>query len=294
MRTIMIANNIATNKVFNEIGEIGFIAPNGTADLSAYSYKKGEVLQVLNNLTASVGLGDDASWKQFRINPLRFDYHYTQNGTNTADKSVITYPTGNYGLVEPFTGGIVIKQHDKDKNVFKTLKLKEFETSLTAWSDIKAAIVAALNTLTAYITRVSDTEYTHVLDNITVEFVGSLNVLRCKKVFGEKALITGEDVARLELEFSPNSGGGQFLQENYSYSDVNFIANKATNYDMISITTQMPSERALLPQSEGFEVTLLIAVPVARRSAVATPILNFLKALKNDPTGELVTETENV
>ena len=295
MRTLMIANAIVSNSTFNAAGGIEFESATGTkfngSNTTALKFKEGEYLSISNNLNVKSSV-EDASWKRFLLNPRGFSYTFQKSGTDTVDFSTITYPTGNYSLPEPFLGGIVIKQHDQVRNIFKTLKIVEFETSLVAWADIQAAIVAKLNTLTTFITRVSDTKYNHVLNDITVEFIGSLNVIRNVKTFGEKAVIKGEDIARLELEFSPNSGGGQFLQENYSYSDSNLIANKSAVYDTITITNRMPSERALFPESAGLETTLVIAVPTTSTN-VADQIIALLKAVKTDPSGEVVTETEN-
>lgn len=286
MRTLMVAKAIMATHIAATKGGFNFFKNGSLKMIGAAAplvFGKNDTLDAINVIDAVNGTA-----KVFSLNPFNFNYSLKEHGTDTADFTTITYPTGNYTLTEPFTGGIVIKEYNDARNSWDTKLIKEFETSSTAWATIQAEIVAVLDTLTGYLTKVSATKYTHTKHNIRVDFVGSLNVLKAVKTFGEVATITGADVRRLEVELSTQRGGGQYNQnDEVLYSDVNFLSELSKNYDLLTIQTQMPSERSLLPESDGFETMLIIAVDAADATGIMASIVDALAQLKEDPSGRI-------
>lgn len=300
MRTLMIVNELIEDAVFDAVGGFnifknGFKNPTaGISNLAGMQpIVKGDVLTAVNSLLATSVANQ--SYKNFHINPYNFTYSRQNHNTNVSDTVAITFPTGNYTLVEPFVGGILVRKHDKDKNVFKTLALVEFETSQTSWANIQTAVVAKLDTLTSYLgskSVVSNVVNYNLLEkDITIEFLGSLSVLRSVKTFGEVRAITGTEVAKLERELMPNSGYSNTIDKFEAFNESLFIANPAKNYDMIVINTQMPTERPLLKDSDGLITTLILAIPTDA-TGVANAIVDFLNQVTIDPTGQLVDTEE--
>lgn len=296
----MIVNSIVQDANFNTAGGFnifknGFINPTQGINASngMFTVAKGDTLTAVAALLTT-NMSKQA-YKNFHINPYNFTYSRQNHNTNVSDTVAITFPTGNYTLVEPFVGGILVRKHDKDKNVFKTLALVEFETSQTAWANIQTAVVAKLDTLTTYLggkSVVSNVVNYNLLEkDITIEFLGSLGVLRSVKTFGEVRAITGTEVAKLERELMPNSGYSNTIDKFEAFNESLFIANPAKNYDMITINTQMPTERPLLKDSEGLITTLILAIPTDA-SGVANDIVDFLNQVTIDPTGQLIDTQE--
>ena len=127
-----------------------------------------------------------------------------------------------------------------------------------------------------------------------IEFIGSLRGIKCTKTFGAIESIKGIDIVKLEKEWSPNSGDFNAIDGihgNPSYVASNFIANPIVNYNVLTITTRTPSERALLPQAGGLETTCMIAVEVDN-DQITTVLVEALTQIKLDPTGASWTEVE--
>lgn len=238
----------------------------------------------------------NGSVKHFSINPFDvWQVAETSGATaNVAPKYTITYPGGNAridSMTNQFVGGVVVKELDKDKNVWNTKKIIPIEVlgsdNYVTNADVVIAFKAAMATITGsgkYVASASHTSTTSSVFNLTddktyIELTGDLRWFPLVRVNGMKYTISGADVAKLERELAPNSGYNKVTElDNDMYEASNFIADPTATYNFVTLVTRAQAQRPLMPNAAGFPKTLHIAF---LDSTMDTEFANFQRFINN-------------
>ena len=237
---------------------------------------KDDVFTLINSL-------GNGSVKTFAINPYNMNIRTKRSGNNTADHVTFAFPSGSIvpSGVTGVVGGIVIQKMDKDKNITNNVKLIPFELATTLWSDVKTAVYALLSPLTTLGTLdAGNNKFTWVDEDMLITFIGDLSNIIPTATRGLKEIISGEDIIKLERELAPNMGSFNSMDQDYDFATSNYIADKSTQYDIITIETQAPAQRPLILGSQGFITTLHICVPVVNFNTVTTPLIKLFTYIK--------------
>lgn len=304
MRTLFIVNSLV-NTYPTAKGALAVKLPSGfVADAAGLLTQPAIKKSIYPNIDLINSLGN-GSVKTFSINPFNvFQVSETDAATAAvAPKYTITYPGGNAridSMTNQFVGGIVVKELDKDKNVWNTKKIIPIEvlgsSTYVANSDVVVAFKAAMATITGsgnYIASATHTSTTSSVFNLTsddtyIELTGDLRWFPLVRTNGMNYTITGADVAKLERELAPNSGYNMATElDNDMYETSNFIADTAASYNFVTLVTVAEAQRPLMPNAGGFPKTLHIAF-LKDGGTVDTIFANFKKFIDNlliDPTG---------
>lgn len=299
MRTLFIVNSLATTNPTAKGALAVKLVDGFVTDLTnvrAMVKGKDFFIDLLNSL-------GNGSVKQFSLNPFNSQFVSETSGatSNVAPKYNITYPTGNARVdsgTNQFQGGIVVKEFDKDKNVWNTKKILNVEVigsgSYVANSDVVTEFKAQMATITGagkYVTSASHTSTTasefNLLNNeIYIELVGDLRWFKLTRTNGMIYINSGVEVAKLERELAPNSGFQINEMETETFASSNFIADASAEYNMVVIKTLADAERPLLPNAAGLPKTLYVAFK-KDGGAIDTIFANFKKFMTqicNNPT----------
>lgn len=308
MRTLFIVNSLV-NTYPTAKGALAVKLPNAfVADaaglLNVPAFKKSNYASL--DLINSLGNG---SVKTFTINPFDVYQVSEESGkrdgqaiSNVAPKYTITYPTGNArtdSFGNQFVGGIVVKELDKDKNVYNTKKIIPIEVvgsaGVVSNADVVTAFKAAMATITGtgnYISTATPNASPAVFnltdDKTYIELTGDLRYFPLIRTNGMKYTISGVEVAKLEKELASNSGYQKATElDNELFELDNFIADTSAEYNFVTVVTTAQAQRPLLPNAAGFPKTLHIAF-LKDGGTVDTIFANFktfINTLLIDPTG---------
>lgn len=299
MRTMFIVKALATAAMASAKGDLSFVNPDGTLCdflVSPTNLNRDAPFSLVNAL-------GNGSFKTFELNPYNFNFRSQLSGsaTNVVPVYSITYPTGNArtdSFTNQFTGGIVVKVLDKDKNVFLTKKLIPVEVigaaAVPTIAEVLVAFKAAMASITGagnYIASATHTASTSSVFTLTdtntfISLTGDLRTWVMTKTNGSDLSVSGKSIAKLERELAPNSGYIRDTElDNPLYSPSNFIADTSVAaYDLITIETSTDAQRPLVLGSGGFKTTLHIAIDHSLQAATYDKILAFLTKLKASPS----------